>query len=524
MISWNWPLIEINWIPEILIYIDKVPYHSWNIIERDLSLLSPNKKFSKYLFIQVKSFLMDFNLICERNDEISLQVLADKNSIKSHLLNIYRNSDEQWAIFFKTLYENKISFEFRKDNAHLHMGSIFISSPAIFRQWALFFEFIDQAFLIDYKLLIPMSSITPKMVEDVIFLDRMVKRRGDPRLILPLKSKQQKADSLLFTKGETRVSITDDSNISPRIGPKVFCKINASENSELFLQMLDKSIAEYNKEIHTLYEGHITKDVETYIYSSKMLFDYFTYGKENLRCDYIEPDTIKRLKNIWEQSLKVKIPLTFWNEFPKIYTTITHLCWGIVYLCNYLNRPINLIDFDEEIISHAYVNTKLSIRCKRSRISLTKIMQTVSLIYKKTSLPETTTKVWQIKNAIIDLSALESYYLPADPIDRKIVLDQISEHVFLPDSDKTELIKGNEKTLSFSKSPILDTLASIIDFHNMKETKYFSALLRLKERVDKFEIQLNNEINRLENSFDKNIQLSFDNNSRKLMEILRGEF
>jgi hypothetical protein len=286
---------------------------------------------------------------------------------------------------------------------------------------------------------------------------------------------------------------------------------------------MDKAIEEYNNYIRTLCKPYLVKDISTYIYSSKLLFDYFVWGKENLVCDYIDPDSIKRLKHIWADILKLKIPLNFWNEFPKVYTATTHIYWNIAYFSNYLNRPTNQISFNQDAISHDYINNKLSIRCRRSRISLVKIMQAVWLVYKKSSLPEIQTKVQQIKKTIENLHEMEFSYLPQDAIDRKFILDKISQYVFISNSDIDELVKGREEIPKYIHDPLLERLSSISDYHNMKESRYFSALLRLKEKVDKFEIQLKNEIKRLDGSFDHNIQFSFDNNIMKLKEILKSD-
>jgi hypothetical protein len=147
-------------------------------------------------------------------------------------------------------------------------------------------------------------------------------------------------------------------------------------------------------------------------------------------------------------------------------------------------------------------------------------MQTVWLIYNKSSLPETQSKAQKIQFAINDLYTIESNYLPQDSIDRKIILDKISEYVFISDSDIEELVTKGEINPTFIQNPLLKRLAAIVYYNSIKETKYFSALLKLKERVDKFEFRLANEVKRLNNDFDNNIQLSFTINSAKLKEKL----
>jgi hypothetical protein len=359
------------------------------------------------------------------------------------------------------------------------------------------------------------------MLKDTNFLDIIIKRRNDPRMLIEIKSTHQKGDSLLFTKGESKISITNDNNIIPRINPDIFLTIKPSDDPEFFLHTVDKAIGEYNNYVQTLYGQYITNDLGTYLYSAKLLFDYFVWGGKNILCDYVDPGTINRLKYIWENTLKIRIPLTFWNEFPKVYTATTHLCWGILYFSNYLNRPLTQMCFDEEAIKHKYINNKLFIRGKRSRVSLTKIMQTVWLIYNKSSLPEVQSKAQKIQIAINDLFAIDSNYLPQDMIDRKIILDKISEYIFISDSDKEELINKRENNPTFTQNPLLHRLGSIVNYNTIKETKYFSALLRLKERVDKYEFRLSNEVKRLNNDFDNNIHLSFTYNSSKLKEKLK---
>jgi hypothetical protein len=521
MISWNWPLLDIYWIPEIISHIDSTNSPPWDIIGRDLILLSPNKMFSKHLLIQVKLFLTEFGLITEKSGNIFLNTLPGRNNIVNFLQNAYNNSNESWAISFRNLHEKKQLFEYRKDAACSDHYLYFLSSQSSFRQWGSFFEFINQAFLVDHNKLAPISSITLDMLKDTNFLDIIIKRRNDPRMLIEIKSTHQKGDSLLFTKGESKISITNDNNIIPRINPDIFLTIKPSDDPEFFLHTVDKAIGEYNNYVQTLYGQYITNDLGTYLYSAKLLFDYFVWGGKNILCDYVDPGTINRLKYIWENTLKIRIPLTFWNEFPKVYTATTHLCWGILYFSNYLNRPLTQMCFDEEAIKHKYINNKLFIRGKRSRVSLTKIMQTVWLIYNKSSLPEVQSKAQKIQIAINDLFAIDSNYLPQDMIDRKIILDKISEYIFISDSDKEELINKRENNPTFTQNPLLHRLGSIVNYNTIKETKYFSALLRLKERVDKYEFRLSNEVKRLNNDFDNNIHLSFTYNSSKLKEKLK---
>lgn len=511
MISWTWPLLDIKWIPEILRSMRKTTILSWDIIEREFTAYSPNKIFSKYIFNQLKQFLLEFNIVHETNKHLHINFIDNNVSVKEYLNSFYNNCQDQWALSFKSLYYDCITIDFNKLSDYPEIDFSFITTSSVFKQWGSFFEFLDKAFLINSNHLYPLSCISEDHLNNPDFLDSLIKRKRDPRVVVETYSKHSKADKLIYTKGESKISISSDSVISPRIDPEILINALSFKEPEKFMSILDSCIQKYINDIRELYESLIMKDIQSYIYSIKILLDHFIYGNISIDCDYIDDQRKNRLIAIWNNELKLKFPKIFWKELPSVYSSVTHLLWNDIFFSNYLNRNISHLSFNEEILSHKYVNTKLFIRCKRSKVSLLKIMQVVYILISRLNQSDTEGKIQKIQKSSLELSDLEIYYLPKEKIDRKIILDKLSNHISIPDSEKLVLLKERSDNLYLTRNELLNKLSAVYNYYVIQKDIYYSILVNLRNKVDNYEKLLNVEIVNLQSIVNEKEQIFFQN-------------
>ena len=107
IIHWDWPLISIEWIPEILKSFDHLYEPSWAALFNLLTGELNNQRFGNRTFIHLKNYLLEFSLVEESGKYLILKVKPDKSSLKKYLIDFVCSSSESWHILFQSLSTQK---------------------------------------------------------------------------------------------------------------------------------------------------------------------------------------------------------------------------------------------------------------------------------------------------------------------------------------------------------------------------------------------------------------------------------
>ena len=98
-LTWTWPLISLEWIPEILCSFDALLEPSWPALKRQMTVNAQNESFANRIFEQLQSFLLQTALVKEERRYIHPVVNGDYSDTQKHLSNIFKESDNnKWYI------------------------------------------------------------------------------------------------------------------------------------------------------------------------------------------------------------------------------------------------------------------------------------------------------------------------------------------------------------------------------------------------------------------------------------------
>ena len=217
-LSWAWPLISLEWIPDILASInDALIEPSWIGLHRAMTIQVANRSFANQIFSQLQTLLKETELVQEIGRHIATTVIPDGNNVKYHLLNYFNESLQPWAKFFRIISQEKFELDFNRivENPPEQWTEI-VNFP-VFKQWGQFFQYIGLGFLVANDHFIPESVIKNKRYLNIKFVERCLKAIGDPRYLTGTFSLHTEADFLAWTKGEDHLPVSDDPGLSPRI-------------------------------------------------------------------------------------------------------------------------------------------------------------------------------------------------------------------------------------------------------------------------------------------------------------------
>ena len=91
-LTWNWPLISIEWIPEILGSFNTIIEPTWIGLQSAMTTNVPHKSFGNRIFSQLKSFLIQTGLVEDRGRYICSRVNPTCDAVRDHLFNYFKES------------------------------------------------------------------------------------------------------------------------------------------------------------------------------------------------------------------------------------------------------------------------------------------------------------------------------------------------------------------------------------------------------------------------------------------------
>lgn len=346
-LSWIWPLISLDWLPEILRSLDNLLEPSWVGLQREMIANIVNQSFGRRIFFQLQSLLLETGLIIEDNRYIQSTIKPSRRFIISHLTKLFIISTEPWADYFRIISDQKITLSFAdlKKTTPIIWDDIYKYS--VFKQWSLFFQYVGLGFLIDKERFIPESAITSKMLYKNIFLEKCIKTYNDPRILTGQHSLHTEADFFAWTKGEDNLPISND----PKLNFRIPYEVLTNNYDTPFKEKIEKAISSWNQQILKPIKKLIPFTLNQLIITYKIFIDYFLFGNRSHELDFLSKEKMLIIKSKWNLVPKFHLSDNIWKSIPKIYNNITRLSFGILYYRNSLSKVINTWDlYNEDLL------------------------------------------------------------------------------------------------------------------------------------------------------------------------------
>jgi hypothetical protein len=381
-LSWSWPLISIEWLPEVLQSIPSLIEPTWSGLQRQMTLETPNPGFGNRMFHQLRTMLTEIELVRETGNHICSTVAPDSDSVRGTLLRIYMTSSAPWAKFHRSLAARSnalVYLELREGPPSIWPE---IASYPIFKQWTELFSFLGLGVLLKPDVFLPAQLLAPM---DLPMLEKAIISWEDPHRLTGRKSLHTGADYLLWTKGETILPLTDDPAMHPRIPlqPIADALHHNSADGEIGHSATEAVQTWFQSICFELASAGIP-NLDRFIVSSKQFLDYFVFGRAAPLTDVITRDEFEACWNVWDSVQGFSLSAGVRRHLPNVFRDTTRLYWGIAYYRNSLRRPTR----DEILLLSELDQSRLGklrlvpIRCSRSRRGLCSIAGTVMPIVK----------------------------------------------------------------------------------------------------------------------------------------------
>lgn len=437
-LTWQWPLISLEWLPEIISSLDSLLEPSWVGLQREMTANINNQSFGRRIFAQLQQLLIETELIQEEGRFFYAQTKPIRGDISAHLRTFFENSSEPWAIFFRKISSEKIPITFTNQNTIIAREWKDLSKYSIFKQWAEFFQFTGLGFFIEGETFIPESAFTPNMFEDKLFVEKCIRTNRDPRLLSGHYSLHTEGDFLAWTKGEDNLPISTDPYLVPRIPHEVIAK-HSNDSTEA---KISEAISYWKQQIEETAQETITSNLEQLIITHKIFIDYFLFGSRAYDLDFLSREKLLTIKSIWASVPNFYLNANTWKAIPRLYNNITRLSFSILYYRNSLQRVINPWDlYNEELLTTRVTDTikKLPIRAFRSKRHLSNFLEAIFTINTSISrLIETGTNEKYRNNVSVSYAEAVNF-LPKDVIESQSTLDDAAQLIVIEHEEISNL-------------------------------------------------------------------------------------
>ena len=491
-LTWKWPLINLEWLPDIIGNLDMLIEPSWIGLQREMLANVENKAFGKRIYDQLTTLLIETQIIKEDRRHIKCAIDPNRKSIVLHLQNIFEKSSEPWAQCFRYLWDNTIAISFSNLLGEISGQWGDISEYPIFKQWCEFFQFLGMGILANKEEFFPASAITNKMLDDKNLIEKLIRTRSDPRILSGQDSLHTEADHFAWTKGEDILPISKDTRLKHRIPHEI---ITDGSSTTSPIEKMNYGVLYWKRQIHETISETITIELAQLIITYKIFIDYFLFGRRRYTVDYLSKNKTDSIREQWSEIPNFRISDNVWKSLPKLFNNITRLSFGILYYRNSLQRIIKPWDYYNEKfleIENSDRIKNLPIRSLRTKRTISNFIENISAINCAISRIISSNSIKKIKSNCIKLYQDSANFLPKDSIDLKSVLSDASKLIVI---DKNEISNFNHDVPInlISDCPEYDKISSCYWVHRSKDilsNPKAIAIQSLKRKLEKLEKQL----------------------------------
>jgi len=509
-LTWSWPLISLNWVPEILGSFETLIEPTWVGLQRTMTTNVAQRSFGNRLFSQLKSFLVETGLVKDCGRYISPCVKPTHHDVKDHLLNYYQQSSQSWSQYYRLVsaLKNELYFEHLK----LHPPKEWpeISTYSVFKQWTNFFQFIGLGFSLVNDQFIPESAITSNMRKDVRFIEKCFKASCDPRLLTGRFSLHTEADFLAWTKGEDILPISEDNDLWPRIPHDDLIRTYRSNKNDIgaWNRSLGRANEEWRNSIKQLLSPYAFANLDDFISSCKHLLDYFLFGKPSYSNNHLAVDELQRIKRIWGPVKNFKMSRATWQILPNLFRDITRLYWGITYYRNSLKKPIRREQqFNENIFAQKDLDEvrKIPIRCYRSKRTISAILLTLSRLHNSLSrvIVTKTLKYYELETK--KLYSMINDYLPSNRLDLAELIREVENLVGVFPHEKKNILNIPQLDIAsdYPKNELLQMCFWVHHHHKLNGNSSVKSIIAIKDKLETLKRRLTAEMKQFENGLER---------------------
>jgi len=500
-LTWTWPLISIEWVPEILASIKYLIEPSWEGLRRQMTMNVPSRAFGNRLFSQVQALLTETGLIAENGRYIEIINDGSYGSIKIHLIEFFNNNPNNWAEYYREILSEKkeLYYDQLKKNPPPDWSKV--TDYVVFKQWTEFFQFLGLGVLLKNNHFVPETAIKDNHTETHKFVEICIKSYGDPRKLTGNFSYHTEADFLAWTKGEDYLPLSDDPNLFPRIPYELIIdEWNKNKyNPGAWRMALVEGTNEWYDSISKILSAYPFADLKKFIYTCKYLLDYFLFGKPKLDSEYLDAPTLSLTKKTWSLVKHFKISEHIWKLLPNFYKDITKLYWGVSFYRNSLQRPYpkdNLYDqtiFDSIDFSKL---KKIPIRCYRSKRTIQAILKNASIIFRVLSKLNDYMIGIDIENKTKIILSECAGYLPSDQLELNDIFPNLENFIEILPEEKTHLLSLPQFDIisEYPTDPILRLCFWVHKFYSLNMNPHLAVFQSTKKKLKSIERRLENEI------------------------------
>jgi hypothetical protein len=509
-LTWTWPLILIDWVPEILASFDSMIEPTWVGLKREMTFFAKNQSFADRTFAQLRTLLTETALVEEKEKHIIPTVGPNCRVIKMHLINLFEENSRPWSSLFRLLSERKLQLHF--DQIKTSPPNIWpeISNYRVFKQWTEFFQFIGFGFLTSPGVFAPESALSESMYKNPRFIETCLRAAGDPRHLTGRLSLHTEADFMAWTKGEDRLPISESPDLIPRIPYDLIMETYETSKNErgAWSRALERAETEWRSSIRKELSNWALANLEELVISCKHFIDHFLFGRPCYTNDYIDVEIINRTKKTWNLVKNFKMSDGIWKILPNYYRDITRLYWGVSHYRNSLKRPVFTTSmFTESIFNLKDLNSirKIPIRCHRSRRTLCSILSTLLMIYKVLSRlnPNFTGPQYEMETKRIHSENMD--YLPADTLQIKELLNDVENLIELYPEEKKYLLNQSKVDIrsGYPENPILQMCFWVHRYNEFLENPHMKTINIIREKLKKLEERLIGEMRYFGKALDR---------------------
>jgi hypothetical protein len=348
------------------------------------------------------------------------------------------------------------------------------------------------------------------MYTDLRFLESCIKATGDLRLLTGKSSLHTEADFLAWTKGEDRLPITDDINLTPRIPYELIL-----EHSEAFRRGhngmklgLLRAQEQWTYSIQASVSACSIPDLEILIYTCKILLDYFLFGKPVCSTDHVNMDRLNLVKKRWESVKHFQISERIWKLLPNLNRDITRLYWGVSYHRNSLRKAQNNIHhYDETVFGVQDMNRikTLPIRCFRSGRSLHAIISTLQLFHKSVTRTIQGGATESYRRKTIEAESSCSGYVGSDKLEISEQIEAIQDLIYLHPEEKKDLqeIGVLDTRHWYPEHETLQLCFWVHKYFDLEEDRSVRTVKKIRERFDALQERLLVEMRNFESELPR---------------------
>jgi hypothetical protein len=508
-LSWEWSLISLEWIPDILSSIDTLIEPSWMGLHRAMTTQVANRSFANHIFSQLQTLLKETELIQEIGRHIATSVKPDSSNVKHHLFKYFNESFQPWAKFFRIVSKGKFELDFNQIVKDPPEQWPEIAKFPIFKQWAQFFQYIGLGYLVANDHFIPDSVIKDERYLNIEFVERCLKATEDPRYLTGTFSLHTEADFLAWTMGEDHLPVSDDSGLSPRIPYDQILKERETNKNKTgaWHTALTNASDIWKQSIIALLSEYPFSNLDKLIYTCKHLIDFFLFGQSMYDTDSLDKENIYTIKKKWKSVKHFMMSEQIWKNLPNLYRDIARLYWGLSYYRNSLRKPLLAVNlYDESVFNYKdFIKIKeLPIKCFRSRRTLQSILKNFAAIYK--SLSRLIDKRVGIHYEQHTKKLFDSTinYLPSNSLDLVDLLNDLENLVELHPEEKIRLKKFPSMDIIFGypNNPTLQLCFWVHRYYDLLTIPQIKTVNNIRKRLDTLEKRLTDEINHYQKSLD----------------------